>query len=96
MAASPKDIKLPTSAKDREKLKVMIEELVKSMRRKEDESIAISGIAKEIKALFGLPTKYTNKIARTLYKQNFEDVQADYEAFEAAYVTITEGEPSSE
>lgn len=85
----------PTDPKDREKLKIMLTEMTKCMRRKADESEQQKDTAKQIKGLFGLATKHINKLAKTMYKQNYSEVVSENQAFEELYETIVEGKIAS-
>jgi len=84
---------LPTG-EDLQTLKTMLDEATKCMRRMEDESEAKKNIVKEIKTVFGIPPKQINLLLKTLYKQNFPEVQAEAQAFEDLYMTVVQNKKS--
>lgn len=84
-------VALPSSPTDRDKLKTMLIEMTKCLRRIEDEKENQKSIGKEVKNLFGLTGKHVNKLVRTMYKQNFPEVQAENHAFEDLYQTVVDG-----
>jgi hypothetical protein len=96
MAKKNSGVTTPSNPKDREKLKTMLTEMVKCMRRKADEAESQKEIGKEIKVLFNLAPKHVNKLAKTMYKQDYPEVQAEHQAFEELYESIVEGKASSE
>ena len=84
-------VTIPTNSKDLEKMKTMLNEMTKFMRRKEDEAESMKQISKEIKVLFNLAPKHISKLAKVMYKQNFPEVQAENQAFEDLYESIVGG-----
>ena len=98
--ARPKKIKddapinnsAPSSPADREKLKVMLEEIVHAMRRADDEKVSIKEIKDEIKKQFGIAPKYSGKMAKVMYKHAFDEVKAENSEFEELYETIIGGD----
>ena len=82
---------IPSSTEDRKKLKMMISEMTHCLQRMDMEKESKKEIADEIKRQFDLPTKHINKLASTMYKRNYEDVQAENEDFELLYETLVEG-----
>lgn len=80
---------IPSSTEDRKRLKIMLEETMACMQKIDMERENIKEIATEIKRLFEIKPSHTKKLAKTLYKRNFQDVQEDNSDFEALYETIT-------
>lgn len=80
---------IPNNPTDRQKLKTMLVEITHCMSRIDGEREQIKEIKKEIKNLFEMTPKMSGKLAKTLYSQSFEDEQAEFEAFEAAYTSLT-------
>lgn len=91
MSKKNSSITLPSNPKDREKLKTMLTEMVKCMRRRADEGESLKEIGKEVKVLFNLAPKHVNKLAKTMYKQNFPEIQSENQEFEELYETVVEG-----
>ena len=79
---------IPSNPADRKKIKIMLTEMthiMESLKMKRDEK---SEIAAEIQKQFGIPKKIANKLAQTMYKNNYADVMAENEDFDAAYQII--------
>jgi hypothetical protein len=83
------DVALPSSPADRRKMKEMLDEMVGCMRRAADERESMKEIGKEIKRLYEVPPKQSNRIARTMYKHDFLEQDADHESFVAMYEQLT-------
>lgn len=81
---------IPSSPADRQKMKSMITEMTYCMQRIDDEKSAMKDIAAAIEEQFDLPKKHVNKLAKTLYKRNYETLQAENEDFETLYESILE------
>lgn len=86
---------VPSSPEDRKKLKNMIVEMTNSMSRIDAEREHKKEIATDIKQTFGLQTKMINKLATTMYKRNYANLQSENEDFEMLYETLVEGKSSS-
>jgi len=89
-------VTVPSSVEDRKKLKMMISEMTHCMQRMDMEKESKKDIASEVKTQFELPTKMINKLASTMYKRNYEDLQSENEDFEIIYETIVEGKSVEE
>lgn len=87
---------IPTNPADRQKLKGMLAEITNSMRRMDDEREQITDIAKAIEDAFGIKKKVARKLASTMYKHNYADVQAENEHFEFLYEALVEGKKIAE
>ena len=79
---------LPTSPNDRQKIKTMIAEITHCFSRMDSEREQIKEIKDELKKTYDLPPKLVNRLARVMYDNNFEDLQAETETFETAYETL--------
>lgn len=91
----------PSSKTDRKKLKTMLTECTYCMQRADDEKESIKDIIEEIHTQFEVPKKIARKVATTMYKTNYEDVQSENEDFEILYENLVtpqseEDEESSE
>ena len=89
---APVNNSAPSSPADREKLKMMLEEIVHAMRRADDEKVSIKEIKDEIKKQFGVAPKYSGKMAKTMYKHAYDEVKAEHTEFEELYETIVGGD----
>lgn len=85
------EVIIPSSPTDRKKIKEMLGEICKCMQRIDDERSAKKDIVDEISQQFKLPKKLINKLASTMHKRSYEDVQAENEDFEIIYESVVEG-----
>lgn len=76
---------------DRKEFKTMLAEMTKCMQRMDDERENMKDIAKAAEDKFGIKTKIVRKLATTMYKHNYADVQAENEHFEYLYEALVEG-----
>ena len=87
---------LPTNPNDRQKLKQMIGEITNCMLRMDSERDAMKEIIKEAAAQYDIDKKLIRKIATTMYKHSYADVQAENREFEFLYETLVEGRKEEE
>lgn len=85
------DVSAPVSPSDRQKMKTMLSEITHCMKRVDDEKEAIKEIVTEISNEFSVPKKLVNKIARTMHKCNYNDVQSENQHFAELYESLVEG-----
>lgn len=85
------DMTIPSNPKDRQELKAMLAEMTKCMQRMDDERESLGDIAKAAEEKFGIKKKVIRKLANTMYKHNYADLQAENEHFEVLYETLVEG-----
>lgn len=78
-------LSLPRSPADRQKLRTMISEATYCLQRVDDEKAAIKDIIDVIHDDFQLSKKHVRRLINTLYKQNYDDRQAEEEEFEYLY-----------
>lgn len=90
------DIIIPSSPSDRQKLKMMISEITHCMSRIDLEKGSKSDIVNTIHEEFDLPKKFINKLASTMYKHNYDDLQAENSDFEMLYESIIGGSSSND
>ena len=83
-------INIPSSPADRQKIKMMITEMTHAMQRIADERSALKDIAAAIAKDFDIPKKQVSKLAKTWFKRDFSDVQAEHEDFETLYEAVLE------
>ena len=87
---------LPSSPNDRQKLKLAIVEITNCLLRIDSEREAMKEIISEASSKYGVDKKMVRKIATTMYKHNYADVQAENEDFELMYETLIEGRKANE
>ncbi len=75
---------------DRKKLKAMIVEMTNVLSRIESEKEHMSEISDAVKEEFGVQKKITNKLARTMFKNNYADLQTENEHFEFLYESLVD------
>lgn len=85
------DLTIPSGEKERRELKAMLAEMTNCMQRIDDERESMSDIAKAAEEKFGVKKKVIRKLAATMYKHNYADVQAENEHFEFLYEALVEG-----
>lgn len=82
------DTAISLSEEDKTKLRGMLTEMTRRMDRIEQEKQAKDEIASNATALFGLKKKYINKLANTMHKRNFGELQSENSAFEFLYEAV--------
>lgn len=87
---------LPSSPNDRQKLKLAIVEITNCLLRMDSERDAMKEIISEASSKYGVDKKMVRKIATTMYKHNYSDVQQENEDFELMYETLIEGRKADE
>ena len=87
---------LPSSPNDRQKLKLAIVEITNCLLRMDSERDAMKEIIAEASSKYGVDKKMVRKIATTMYKHNYSDVQQENEDFELMYETLIEGRKNEE
>jgi hypothetical protein len=85
-----------SNPKDRQELKLILAEMTNCMRRMDDERESIKEMAKAADEKFGVKAKLIKKLATTMYKHNYADVQAENEHFEILYETLVEGKKTED
>lgn len=86
---------IPSNPSDRVKLKTMLAEMTKCFQRIDDERQSIKEIAEAAQEQYEIKKKVVTKLARTMYKHNYADLQAENEHFEELYETLIEGKKAS-
>ncbi len=79
------------NASERIKLKAMLVEMTKLLQQNDDNREAMKDIAAAAEEAFGIKKKYVSKLAKTMYKHNYADLQAENEHFETLYESLVEG-----
>lgn len=78
------------------KIKPQIVEMTKCLNEIDNQREQLKSIAANIEDEFGVKKKLTNKIARTMFKHNYYDLQSENEHFEFLYEAIAEGKKLAE
>ncbi len=76
---------------DRKALKAVIVEMTNSLERIDQEKEQMKDIADAAEEKFEIKKKYINKMARTMFKSNYADLQSETEHFEYLYEAVIEG-----
>ena len=82
---------VPSSPADRQKFKLMLVEMTKCLQKIDDERESIKEIANSAQEQFSVKKKLVSKLARTMYKRNYADLQSENDDFESLYETLVEG-----
>lgn len=85
------DFAYPSNPEDRRKLKAMIVEMTNALLRVDSERELLKEIAGAASEEFGIKKNLINKLARTMYKNNYADLQAENEHFEYLYEAVVDG-----
>jgi lysyl-tRNA synthetase class I len=88
MSSSTDSYTLPSSPADRKKIKDAIHEIAGALQQMEDKRSFINDIKKSLKEDFKLPPSVTAKMAKTLYKNNYQEVLGESSTFEVVYENI--------
>ena len=81
---------VPSDPRDREKLKQAIGEITNCMLRIDGEREQIKAIISDNAEEYGIEKKLLRKIATTMYKHNYDDVQAEQSDFELLFEALFE------
>lgn len=87
---------LPSNPNDRQKLKMAIGEITNCLLRIDSERDAMKEIIADASKQYGVDKKMIRKIASTMYKHNYADVQQENQEFELLYETLVEGRNTDE
>lgn len=82
---------IPSSVEDRKKIKAALVEWTNSAFRIESEKENQKEIIARVKEEFGIAPKLAGKIAKSMYKNDYADLQAENEDFETLYDTLVNG-----
>jgi len=87
---STKEVFIPTSPEDREKIRRVIRTVSDSFTRIEAEKKLIKDEISALVEQFEIPRKFLNRMARTYHRQNFKDVVDEQDDFEILYESVVE------
>lgn len=92
--AQDQDLNSLPNAAERIKLKQNLVEMTKLMQMSDDNRKALKDIADAAQEAFGIKKKFVMKLAKTMYKHNYADLQSENEHFEILYESLVEGKKS--
>lgn len=84
------DMAIPSGKEERRKLKTMIVEMTNVLSRIDSEREHYKEISSAANEEFEIEKKVINRLARTMYKNNYADLQAENEHFEFLYESLVE------
>lgn len=84
------ELSFPSNPEDRKKLKAMIVEMTNALSRVDAEREHLKEISSAAVEEFGIKKTIINKLARTMYKNNYSDLQNENEHFEFLYETLVD------
>jgi hypothetical protein len=79
------------NAKERAELKLMLVEITKLLQDADNTKQYIKDAAEAAQEKFGIKKKLINKLAKTMYKHNYGDLQQENEHFSFLYESLIEG-----
>ena len=82
----------PTEPKKLQQLKAMIAEITYAYRDMDDKREQVKEIVKAASDEFSIKKTLITKIARTMYKHNYADIQAEQEEFELLYESVVDAQ----
>ena len=90
------DRNIPTNQEERKKLKAMIVEMTNVLSRIQNEREHMKDICSVASEEFGIEKKIINKLARTMFKNNYANLHAENEHFEFLYESIVDNKVTPE
>lgn len=82
------EVIVPSNPADREKIHNMLQEIVVHLERIEMEKEGIKDILEVMKEEYAIPPKHSRKLAKTLHKQNYQEITSENESFELLYESL--------
>lgn len=79
------------NAKERGELKAMLVEYTKLLQANDTNRESMKDIAAAGEEKFGIKKKIISKLAKTMYKHNYADLQQENEHFSFLYESLIEG-----
>lgn len=87
---------LPTDPIKQKQFKLMVNQVLNSMQKIDQETEAKKEAIAEIVHQFSLPAKVISKLVRVLHKANYTDIQKENEIIELLHETVVKGSTTSE
>lgn len=82
---------IPSGASERAEFKTMLVEMTKYLQQMDALREDLKLVASAAEEKFAIKKKLVSKLARTMYKHNYADLQAENEHFATLYETLIEG-----
>lgn len=87
---------MPSNPADRKKIRDLIFEMSGALQAIEDKRSFMKDVATAIQEEYQIPKKVTMKMARTVHKQNYREVEAEVDQFTTAFETLFAGTSSDD
>lgn len=87
---------MPSNPADRKKIRDLVFEMSGALQAIEDKRSFMKDVATAIQEEFEIPKKVTMKMARTVFKQNYREVEAEVDQFTTAFETLFAGTTADE
>lgn len=85
------DMTIPSGTSDRAEFKTMLVEMTKYLQQMDDLREDYKTVAAGAEEKFGIKKKLVSKLAKTMYKRNYQDLQQENEHFSHLYEVLIEG-----
>lgn len=82
---------IPSNPADRKIINGALKEIGNHLTIKSAADDAIKDIAEMLREDYDMPRRIANRLAKTMYKQDFADKAADFEEFEAEFEMLVKG-----
>lgn len=82
---------IPSNPADRKTINDALKEIGNHLTIKSAADDAIKDIADVLKEDYDMPRRTANRLAKTMYKQDFQDKEADFEEFTSEYEILIKG-----
>lgn len=87
---------LSVNSHELKEIKSMIVEITNCLSRIDGEREQIKDIASAVEDKFNIKKKLVNKVARTMYKHNYADLQTENKHFEFLFEAVANGKQTQE
>lgn len=84
-------LSIPSGQSERIEFKTILVEMTKYLQQIDDIKEDLKASAGAAEEKFGIKKKLISKLARTMYKHNYADLQQENEHFSHLYETLIEG-----
>lgn len=88
MSSNVLDFELPTDPDSLKRIKQAVMDASAQTQMIDDRKENIKEIRDDMKESFDMPPSFFNKLVRTHYKQNYEDITEEHSKFEMCYESI--------
>lgn len=88
------NLSIPSGQSERIEFKTILVEMTKYLQQIDDIKEDLKAAAAAAEEKFNIKKKLISKLARTMYKHNYADLQQENEHFSHLYETLIEGKKS--